>query len=329
MNDAFTLNIQYPTGSPADEWVASDATTSTSVRFIRFSRERWKEAMDVKMPAGQPIGQMRGAYVIRGRDPLVLTVRLYIGHGDLQQRIGSHDKDKEFWSDGVAIVEKSDEWDVAHTGHLETRLIEAAEEAQKCVLTNKQSGGTLLKGTARGDMDRVVKEVVVRLAALGYHEFIASGEAKSSRKRGASASRNANTPSSSSSASAATTSSPKSRKATASAGTTAWDCPPDAEFRMTYKSLSACARRDGKGGLIVLRNSEAMLQTSSDCSKATLKRRHDLIDSGQLKQTGERLVFQEDVRFEKPSPAAEVVRGRATNGKTAWRTRDGRQLGDL
>ena len=317
MADSFTLSIRFPTGNPADIWVAD----ARGVYFVGFSRDHWKEAMDVKVPAGQPIGKMRGAYVIRGRDPLVSTVRLYIGHGDLQQRIRSHDKDKEFWSDGVAIVDKSDEWDVGHTGHLETRLIEAAEKAQRCVLTNKQSGGTLLKGAARGDdMDRVVKEVVVRLDALGYHEF-----------RTAQAPQSGGSPSSSSARRPA----PRVARSTsqrADGSSEGW--PPGAELRLDKNGIVAYsrrtgARRTGRQPLLVLRGSSASGRSSPRCPDRYVDKRKEIWGDRAQSSIGTSLQFETDHEFGSPSEAASTILGQSANGLMEWQTRDGTPLGQI
>lgn len=272
--------------------------------------------MDVKMPAGQPIGKMRGAYVIRGRDPLVSTVRLYIGHGDLQQRIGSHDKDKEFWSDGVAIVEKSDEWDVGHTGHLETRLIEAAEKAQRCVLTNKQSGGTLLKGAARGgDMDRVVKEVVVRLDALGYHEF-----------RTAQAPQSGGSPSSSS----ARRSAPRVARSTSQrADGPDGEWPSGAELRLDKNGIVAYARRTGRKRLLVLRGSQASGRSSRGCPDRYVQKRKEIWGDRAQSSSSMPLQFETDHEFGSSSGAATTILGRSANGRMEWRAKDGTPLGQI
>ena len=312
MADSFTLSIRFPTGNPADIWEASDVT---SVRFVGFSKDRWKEAMEVHMPGGKQVGQMRGAYVIRGRDPLVSTVRLYVGHGDLQRRIGSHAKDKEFWSDGVAIVEKSDEWDMGHTGYLETRLIEAAEEAQRCVLTNKQSAGTQLKGAARGDMDRVVKEVVVRLDALGYHEF-----------RTAQAPQSGGSPSSSS----ARRSAPRAARSTSQrADGPDEEWPSGAELRLDKNGIVAYAQRTGHKRLLVLRGSQASGRSSRGCPDRYVQRRKEIWGDRAQSNSGEPLQFETDQEFGSSSGAATTILGRSANGQMEWRAKDGTQLGQI
>ena len=328
----FPLSFKYPTEVARDLWVArGDIWDGIAVGFQRdYLRKAAREP--TSMPDAKRYLNSTGIYILRGKDPLTYSTRIYVGKGTrVGDRLQNHARPgNDWWTEAVAIISKHGEWDSSQASFIEAQLYDLAVKARHCVLMNdNRPGGDDLTDHKWGVAEEIFKGIERCLPALGYPEFIVSGEAKPSRKRGASASRSASTRSSSSSASVAPPVSPKSRKATASARTTAWDCPPEAEFRMTYKSLSACARRDEEGRLIVLRNSEAMLRASDDCSTATLRRRRDLIDRGQLKQVGERLVFQEDVRFEKPSPAAEVVRGRATNGNTAWRTRDGKRLGDL
>lgn len=329
MVEAFALSTRYPTGSPADQWVASDPDAAMSVWFVGFSRERWKEAMDIKVPAGQPIGKMRGVYVLRGRDPLVSTVRLYIGHGDLQRRIESHDKERDFWSDGVAIVEKADEWDMGHTGHLETRLIEAAKEAQRCVLTNKKAESALLKGAARGGTDKVVEKIVARLDALGYHEFRpaqasrsgGSPSASSPRRSAPRAARSANQRASASSANQRT-------------GGSGEEWPSGAELRLERNGIVAYARRvgarrTGRQPLLVLRGSYASGQSSLRCPLRHVDKRREIWGDRAQSSSGQSLQFETDHEFGSPSEAASVILGQSANGKMEWRAKDGTPLGKI
>lgn len=54
-----------------------------------------------------------------------------------------------------------------------------------------------------------------------------------------------------------------------------------------------------------------------------------LIDSGVLKESGGRLLFEKDHLFSSPSAAAVAVMGRSANGWNAWRSKAGNTLDEL
>ena len=57
--------------------------------------------------------------------------------------------------------------------------------------------------------------------------------------------------------------------------------------------------------------------------------RAELIKSGVLREEGEKVVFEKNHLFKKPSPAAVMLLGRAANGWVEWKTKDGKTLDEL
>jgi hypothetical protein len=51
-----------------------------------------------------------------------------------------------------------------------------------------------------------------------------------------------------------------------------------------------------------------------------------LITNGVLKPDGEGFAFAQDYVFPSPSTAAGVILGRSSNGRTEWKTKDGKTL---
>jgi hypothetical protein len=54
-----------------------------------------------------------------------------------------------------------------------------------------------------------------------------------------------------------------------------------------------------------------------------------LLAQGILSPQGDQLVFAQDYAFDSPSSAAGVLLGRAANGRTEWKTEDGKTLKEL
>ena len=57
--------------------------------------------------------------------------------------------------------------------------------------------------------------------------------------------------------------------------------------------------------------------------------RADLVENGVLVVTPDGLAFTQDYVFDSPSAAAGVLLGSAANGRTMWRTAEGKTLKDL
>ena len=77
-------------------------------------------------------------------------------------------------------------------------------------------------------------------------------------------------------------------------------------------------------GFIVLKGSKGRTQVSKSFEYHTAaKRREELMLQHKIVQTGDCIVFKEDVLFTSPSGASAAVCGNATNGWTEWKTETG------
>lgn len=82
-------------------------------------------------------------------------------------------------------------------------------------------------------------------------------------------------------------------------------------------------------GFIVLTGSQAMLDEQPSAAvhaKGTVELRTELKNLGVLKIEENALVFTQDYSFSSPSLAASVILGRAANGRTEWKDKQGRVL---
>jgi len=93
------------------------------------------------------------------------------------------------------------------------------------------------------------------------------------------------------------------------------------------KGLVAYGNRT-ENGFVVYKDSEAVLEDRKSSTR-TRARREKLLDKDILKPDGARLVFTNDHEFTSPSLAAAVVRGGASNGLKAWKTKQGKTLKEI
>lgn len=82
-------------------------------------------------------------------------------------------------------------------------------------------------------------------------------------------------------------------------------------------------------GFVVRAGSRAARATVPSCQSFIVDLRRALHENGVLVPDGENLRFSQDYPFASPSAAAGVVGGRSANGRTEWKTRDGRTLKEL
>lgn len=93
------------------------------------------------------------------------------------------------------------------------------------------------------------------------------------------------------------------------------------ELTARYREL--CAHY----GLRASRNNPGVSHENGSMSAG--KRRQAFIDDGRLKLEGTAYVFQEDILFESPSSASDVVVGASSNGWMMWKAKNGKTLEEL
>ncbi|MFA6061714.1 MAG: GIY-YIG nuclease family protein [Gallionella sp.] len=82
-------------------------------------------------------------------------------------------------------------------------------------------------------------------------------------------------------------------------------------------------------GFIVLNGSQAMLKeqpSAATHARGAVELRADLKERGVIKEEGNELIFTQDFSFSSPSTAASVILGRAANGRTEWKDKQGKAL---
>lgn len=94
------------------------------------------------------------------------------------------------------------------------------------------------------------------------------------------------------------------------------------------KGVSAEGRETAEG-LLVLKGSQAVKGETESCHAHLIELRAALVDNGVLQDDGKHFVFAQDYAFSSPSTAAGVVLGRSSNGRTAWKLRNGQTLKEV
>lgn len=92
---------------------------------------------------------------------------------------------------------------------------------------------------------------------------------------------------------------------------------------------------DGRGlwtaeGFVVLKGSSGRKESvTSFLGSSGQKRRLELVESGIMREQGERVVFEKDHLFRSPTMAAQALLGRNTNGWDEWKSTNGETLDTL
>lgn len=94
------------------------------------------------------------------------------------------------------------------------------------------------------------------------------------------------------------------------------------------KGIRATGYEDKKGFVVVQGSQVVKREVPSIPQRLTTQRR-DLLEQGIIVEDGAHYVFAQDQVFNSPSMAACVVLGRSANGRTNWKTKDGKTLKQL
>ena len=295
MTQPFSLQIFLPFGEPSGLRII-DRPNWTG-QGIAFPRERVKQALE-----SEEI-RRTGVYVLWNRDESETMPQAYIGQGErLNERILSHEREKQFWTDAVAFTTKDDSLNRAHVLYLEARLLQLAREAGRCALENKTIPPLPNVGKAvTADTERYLDDLLDCLPIIGV-SFISTPQPISSGSM---------------------------------------DGGPEImsiDFTNSKSPRLAGVRATGyesAGGFVIVEGS-LVVRDEADAFPIRFPR-----ESAYRKQLIEQGVLVEDetqpnaYRFTRshacssPSRAAGIIRGTASNGREDWKDANGRSLNDL
>lgn len=225
-----------------------------------------------------------GVYVLVGPPEDAGLPRIYVGEGDpIRPRLEQHAAKKDFWTSCIAFTSKDENLNKAHVQYLESRLVELATKAKRCLLDNGNVP-TLpsLSESDAADAEGFLSEILLCCPLLGLNVF------------------------------SATTAPAKSGKT----------------LYLSGKGIKAKGI-ESPDGFIVQSGSGAVKGEAPSCSMYIKKLRTALLENGVLKPDNENYIFTQDYSFNSPSTAGGVVMGRSVNGRTAWKSKDGKMLKDI
>jgi hypothetical protein len=234
-----------------------------------------------------------GVYFLIGSDlENPARVRVYIGEtDDVAARLKQHNRSqeqggKDFWERVCVVTSKDFNLTKAHVKHLESRLLEVASEARRCVLDNGNAPvyGALPEADI-ADMAFFLEQIRTVLPVIGF-DFLRVQPLTSNTKAG-------------------------SMPTSTSIGSPL--------FVMEVRKFGVeASARELDGDFIVLAGSTTRDQWSSEWTG--YKPLFDqLVLDGVLSEVIAGLrKFNTDYAFSSPSAAAAIVSGRPANGRTSW-----------
>jgi hypothetical protein len=219
--------------------------------------------------------------------------QVYIGQtGDLRARLAAHNKEKEFWQRALVLVSRTNSLTQTHGLFLEWHCLQAARKAGRYQDANGNSGSKpYTPPPLEADCMEIFETGSILLSTLGYPVFA-----------------------------------PVARPLTPPAPS----APPPAG-EVFYLKVSGA---DGRGqytpeGFVVLQGSRGRRQNSPSAPAWVVSSRSRLLQDAVMHEESDAVVFDRDHLFSSPSPAAQALLGRASNGWTAWKRADGKTLNDL
>lgn len=230
-----------------------------------------------------------GVYFLTGRDPESGKYAIYIGEAEsIIDRVKSH-LAKDFWNHIVFFTSKDENLTKSHIRFLEGRLIEQAQKAKRCVVTNGQGSGSKLPESDREDMEVFLTKVYQLLPVLGVELLVPIVDA---------------------------TSKPNKEKQgllhCSIKGLQARGYPVPNGFLVLKGSQAVVAERK-----------------SVDKWPWPKVMRDKLVEDGILSKQTDHWLFKENFEFASPSAAAAVIHGGHANGRISWKNADGKTLKEL
>lgn len=235
-----------------------------------------------------------GVYALIGPPESSGMVRIYVGEGDpIKDRLYNHSAKKDFWTWCVAFSSKDGNLNKAHVQYLETRLINLAKLARRCELENlNQPSAPTLSEADTADSEGFLREMLLCLPAIGVNVF---------------------------------------QVAVSSQVVSEVNESSDAEgpiFHLEARGIKAKGR-ESANGFLVFSGSEAVVKESKGAPQQTTMFRNVLLEKGVLVPDGDKLRLAIDYLFNSPSQASGALVGRASNGRTEWKTADGKTLREV
>lgn len=170
-----TIQIFLPTGSPTG--VKEAELTNRLLKAMYFPRTAMEDA------AKRDIATYTGIYFLFGTDDNGAD-KVYIGEGeDCWERIKSHHRNKDFWTDGVIIATKNDIYTKTEAKFLEHICLKEANEIGRFITDNDTgSKKPSIPETRIYDLEDNFETLKVLLGILGFPLFKKENENQTKNK---------------------------------------------------------------------------------------------------------------------------------------------------
>ena len=294
VSTGFSVRIFIPTGEPEGLRVIEKSNWTGQGLF--FPRSLYSEAR------GREELERTGVYILwdlgESGQP-----RAYVGEGDtLLPRLDSHQRNKDFWTYAVAFTSKDENLNKAHVQYLESRLVQLADEANRCELDN----GTVpnppsLSEPDKADAELYLADMLLCLPVLGVSFFEKPGKPAGDDQPIAARGK-------------VEPSFQRKRESTA--------------LFLRAKGIQA-EGYEHAGGFVVRRGSQAVKEEVPSIHSYMSDLRRDLVGQEVFQDRGSAYTLVQDSVFRSPSMAAGVLLGRASNGRTEWKDKNGRSLKEI
>lgn len=221
----------------------------------------------------------------------------YIGESEnVCQRLTSHDRNKEFWSEVVIFTSKDENLTKAHIKYLESALVDLSRQADRYQLENGNTPPeSSLPRADRDAMEEFIENIRMVLGVLGYSILEPILRAN-----------------------------PLNRQLDDIA-IPSGEANPLGELFFSVNNLTArgAATDEGfvlkKGSLLSRTNTESMPGRLADIKERLLK-------DGALQVEGDKLVAAEDILLSSATYAAAIVAGTSRSGPQSWKTASGQTM---
>jgi hypothetical protein len=234
-----------------------------------------------------------GVYLLFGKDPDDDSRDMvYIGESEeVYKRLRSHLDGKEFWNYAVVIISKDDNLNKAHLKYLESKMYDRASEAKRYQINNINSPTcSAISEPDVAEMEEFFSNLVLLVSTLGFKVFDKLKQAPSEPK-------------------------------------------DEIIFHLSSARGANARGQQTTEGFVVYEGSAAAKDVVDSFKgvrfRGTYNLRLKLIDDEVIKKEREELIFTQDYLFSSPSAAAMAILGRSANGRTEWKTSEGKMLKDV
>lgn len=232
-----------------------------------------------------------GVYILAGQNPKDPSQEMvYIGESDnIWKRLIQHNSDssKDFWGKTIIITSKDENLTKAHGRYLESRLIQIASQAQRAqVINGTNPETTSLPEPDIADMEYFLAQIQMILPVLGFTFAVPLPKINIVQ--------NSDSPDSVSPV-----------------------------FHFNYAGSNAEAQ-EVNDEFIVFEGSTARKAHTNSLAESYIQIREKLQREGKLidSQNPDYWVFAQNVPFQSPSTAANIVGGASLNGRQHWKVKD-------